>query len=374
MKRKNNLYFNSLKYDNANIMFKKIKKACRNREAVYNYSINKCTNIIDLLNKLYTGKYTFDKYRIFMIKDPKYRIIMSENVKDKLANHIVSKYILLPSLEPKLIDTNVATRKNKGSKYAFNKFLSYLDKLKYENKEIYVLKLDIKKYFYNIDHSILIKLLKRYIKDKYALYTLENIINSTNEEYVNNRINYLKELKIKDLMNSKLSKKEKEMKIDMVKSIPIYKKGKGLPIGNMTSQILAIFYLNDVDHYIKEVLKFKYYIRYMDDILIVDTDKEKLKKSFKLIEGEINKLNLELNSKSNLYKMSNGISFLGYKFIIKNNKTIIKYNNQTIRRIDRKLKILKEYDYELYEKSYGSYQGYFKYSNTKLKNKYFIEG
>lgn len=108
-------------------------------------------------------------------------------------------------------------------------------------------------------------------------------------------------------MNSKLSKKEQEIKIDMVKSIPMYEKGKGLPIGNMTSQILAIFYLNDVDHYIKEELKFKYYIRYMDDILIVDTDKEKLNKSFKLIEREINKLNLELNSKSNLYKMSNDL-------------------------------------------------------------------
>ena len=202
---------------------------------------------------------------------------------------------------------------------------------------------------------------------------MHNIIDSTNENYVNNRINYLKRLKIDDLKNSNLSKKEKEMKIDMVKSIPIYERGKGLPIGNMTSQILAIFYLNDVDHYIKEVLKFKYYIRYMDDLLIIDTDKEKLKKSFKLIEAEINKLNLELNSKSNLYKMSNGISFLGYKFIINNNKTIIKYNNQTIRRIDRKLKVLKEKDYELYKRSYGSYQGYFKSSNTKLRDKYFVK-
>ena len=108
----------------------------------------------------------------------------------------------------------------------------------------------------------------------------------------------------------------------------------------------------------------------MDDLLIIDTDKEKLKNAFNLIEKKINELKLELNSKSNLYKMSNGISFLGYKFVIKNNKIIIKYNNQTIRRIDRKLRNLKKYNEELYEKSYGSYQGYFKYSNTNLKNKY----
>ena len=73
----------------------------------------------------------------------------------------------------------------------------------------------------------------------------------------------------------------------------------------MTSQIFAIFYLNDVDHYIKEKLHFKYYVRYMDDLLIVDTDKEKLLKSFKLIENEINKLNLETNKKSNIYKIIN---------------------------------------------------------------------
>ena len=108
----------------------------------------------------------------------------------------------------------------------------------------------------------------------------------------------------------------------------------------------------------------------MDDLLIIDTDKEKLKNAKSLIEKKINELKLELNSKSNIYKMSNGISFLGYKFVIKNNKIIIKYNNQTIRRIDRKLRNLKKYDEELYEKSYGSYQGYFKCSNTGLKYKY----
>lgn len=113
----------------------------------------------------------------------------------------------------------------------------------------------------------------------------------------------------------------------------------------MTSQILAIFYLNDVDHYIKEELHFKHYIRYMDDLLIIDNDKEKLKESFKLIESEINKLNLEINKKSNIYKLSDGISFLGYKFKIdNNNKLVIRYNNGTIRRITKKLKYLKQND------------------------------
>ena len=79
---------------------------------------------------------------------------MSENIQDKLVNHLVSKYILLPALESKLIDTNVATRLGKGSSYAFNKFVKYIDILKYKKNEIYILKIDIKKYFYNIDHEI----------------------------------------------------------------------------------------------------------------------------------------------------------------------------------------------------------------------------
>lgn len=104
-------------------------------------------------------------------------------------------------------------------------------------------------------------------------------------------------------------------------------------------------------------------------LLIIYTDLNKLKNSFKLIEQEINKLNLSINSKSNIYKLSNGISFLGYTFKINNkNRLIIRYNNNTIRKITRKLKKLKQYDYEKYIKSSGSYQGYLCKSNTRFND------
>ena len=362
-----NLYNDMLKYEHVKSMFYKIKRNCKNKQAIYEYSLFLNSNIYKILELLYLHKYEFSRYRIFMIRDPKFRIIMSENINDKIVNHLVSKYILLRSLESKLIDTNVATRINKGSGYAFNKFVEYINKLRYKNKEIYILKIDIKKYFYNIDHDILISKVKKYIKDKNALRIIEEIINSTNMEYVNERINYLKDNKIKYINSLNISKKEKEIKINTIRSIPLYDYNKGLPIGNMTSQILGIFHLNDVDHYIKEKLKFKYYIRYMDDILIIDTDRDKLLKSFNLIEKEINKLNLEINSKSNLYMLSNGISFLGYVFKLnKNNKLIIRYNNNTIRRINKRLNDLYRYDNEKYVRSLGSYKGYFDKCNTKL--------
>ena len=263
MKSKKHLYNDILKYDNALEMYNKIKRSCRNRKAVYEFSLNLNTHIMNILLLLKERKYKFSRYKIFMIRDPKFRIIMSENIPDKLVNHLVSKHILLPALESKLIDTNVATRIDKGSGYAFNMFVKYINKLKYTKKEIYLLKIDIKKYFYNIDHEILKELVRKYIRDKDALDLLDVIIDSTNEEYVNKVINNLKEDKIKYINNLNITDREKNIKLKMISDIPLYQKGKGLPIGNMTSQILAIFYMNSVDHFIKENLGFKYYIRYM---------------------------------------------------------------------------------------------------------------
>ena len=371
MKSKKHLYNDILKYDNALEMYNKIKRSCRNRKAVYEFSLNLNTHIMNILMLLKERNYKFSRYKIFMIRDPKFRIIMSENIPDKLVNHLVSKHILLPALESKLIDTNVATRIDKGSGYAFNMFVKYINKLKYTKKEIYLLKIDIKKYFYNIDHEILKELVRKYIRDKDALDLLDVIIDSTNEEYVNKVINNLKEDKIKYINNLNITDREKNIKLKMIRDIPLYQKGKGLPIGNMTSQILAIFYMNSVDHFIKENLGFKYYIRYMDDLLIIDTDLDKLKNSFDLIVDEIRKLKLDINSKSNIYKLSNGISFLGYMFKLnKNNKLIVRYNNKTIRRINKRLKNLYKYDYEKYVNSYGSYKGYLYLSNTKLYSDY----
>ena len=91
----------------------------------------------------------------------------------------------------------------------------------------------------------------------------------------------------------------------------------------MTSQFLAIFYLNEIDHFIKEQLKCKYLIRYMDDILILDTDKDKLKYVWKVLKEWFKDVELELNKKSNIYRLSNKISFLGYTYKVCNDKLVI---------------------------------------------------
>lgn len=358
MKKSNNIYLDILKYENLLKQFYRIKSSCRNKKMIYNFEINLNQNVLTILKKLYNKNYIYSKYRIFIICKPKYRIIMSENMPDKMVNHLISEYVLLPFLEPKLIDTNVATRKAKGSGYTFNKILNYLNALSLEKKEIFVLKIDIKKYFYRINHEILMKLIKKYIKDQDCLNIIKYTIDTTNYDYINNKINELKAKEINKVNKLNISLKEKDLKINEITKLPIYQKGKGLPIGNMTSQILAIFYLNEVDHYIKEDLKCKYYIRYMDDLVILDNDYQKLVKIFKLIEKRINKLDLEINTKSNIYKVSEGFSFLGYTFKFKE-KLQIKCFNKTYYRIKRHLRKLKKTNEDKHNRSVASYKGYF---------------
>ncbi len=365
MKRKSNLYNEIVSYDRALEMFNIIKNNYKRKDNLYLFSKYLNCYLIEIVNLLKDNKYVWGKYHIFLINDPKYRIIMAESLPDKIVNHLVCKYILLPVIEPCLIDTNVATRENRGSSYAFSKIVKFFYKFDL-NKEVYVLKIDISKYFYNIDHDILMGMLERKIKDKKAMDIIRNIIDTTNREYVNNCINQLRYREIDRVKGLNISLREKEKKILELEKIPTYSYKKGLPIGNMTSQTLAIFYLNEVDYFIKEVLKFKYYIRYMDDLVIIDSDKNRLKESYFRIVNKIREYKLDVNAKYNIYRLSKGINFLGYNFKSNKGKLLIRYNNMTIRRINRSLKKKVNSDFELYLRSINSYKGYFIRCNTGL--------
>lgn len=370
MKRLNNLYDKMISYSNANYVFNRIKNNCHNKKRVFAFLKYKNSNIVDILFKLKNQDYTFSNFGIFLINEKKYRIIMSENINDKIVNQMISYFILLPSFK-NLIDTNIATRKNKGTSYGYKKINEYLKSIG-TDKEIYVLKIDIKKYFYNIDHKILYSMLEKRIKDKKALKIIKEMISLTNYNYVNNDIDRLINEEINRISKLNLNPNELEKKIIELNNIPRYKKDKGLSIGCLSNQLFAIFYLSEFDHYVKEVLKYKYYIRYMDDIYFFDTNKEKLENSFNLITNKLKELKLEVNNKSGIYRMQEGISFLGYTYYIKNSKIIIKYTNSTIRKIDRKLNKLYNSNFEYYYKSIRSYNGYFIRSNTKLyNNKYY---
>ena len=275
----------------------------------------------------------------------------------------------LECLENSLVSMNVATRKDKGSKEAYNLFIKYINKLMYKSKDIYVLKIDICKYFYNINHEILLNMVKEKIKDKEVIDFLSYILTSTNLEYVNNDIRRVVSNEKFRVSKKNISEFEKKKLYSELDSIPTYKSGYGFPIGNYSSQILAIFYLNKVDHFIKEVLGCKNYIRYMDDLVIIDTDYNKLKEYKKIITKEIVKYDLKVNEKSSIFKLKNGVNFLGYNFKVSKGM-VIRYRTDTIKRIKKKLKNLKVYDKDMYNKSYASYKGYFIMCNTSIRNQY----
>lgn len=373
MKRKNVLYENMISYNNILSVYKKIKNSTKNKKEVYNYELNLNQNLLDTLFSLSKSTYVFSKYNIFLVREPKYRLIMSESFPDKVVNHLFSKYVLSYALQSTLINSNVATRKDKGSKEAYRLFIKYTNKLIYEKKKNYVLKIDISKYFYNINHNILMNMVSEKIKDERVLNMLKVILDTTDNDYINKTILSVVNKEIYKVNKLNISTSEKEKLINELKSIPLYRKGYGLPIGNMSSQILAVFFLNKVDHFIKEKLGCKYYIRYMDDLVILGNDKEELKNIFESVSKYIESFDLNVNKKSGIYSLSNSVNFLGYNFKVFNNKLIIRYRSDTIKRVNKRLKNLKVYDNEMYLKSVASYKGYFLLCNTIVKDKYISE-
>lgn len=358
MKRANNIY-NDI-FDMKNIIYiydKRIKLNTKNKHKLEIFENNYVSNTYYIKKILESKKYIPGKYNIFMIKEPKIRLIMSQNVIDKVINHLVSEYFLVNILDKYLIPNNIATRKNKGTHYGIKILKKYLNELK--NKEFYILKFDISKYFYNLDHEIIKELLKKRIKDKEALNLLNLIIDSTDYEYVNKTINRLKEKEIEKINKKNINNKQKL--IEEIKNIPIYKKGKGLPIGNMTSQILAIYYLNELDHYIKDTLKVKY-IRYMDDGILMHESKEYLNYCLIKITNILDKYKLNLNKKTKIYHIKEGFDFLGFRYYIKNGKVIMKVKNQTKKKFKRKMRNL----YYLCSKNIISKEDFIQVRNSYL--------
>lgn len=300
MKRKGNLYNSICDYNNILNSYNEVCKNTRNERRVANLKEYKSIYISRIYDILKNKQYTVGPYNKFIIYEPKERLIVSQNVQDKIVNHLVARYILYPALLPCLLDINVASGKNMGTSKGLELARNFHQKCKIKYQNYYVLKCDISKFFANIDHDILKEKLLRRIKDKDALKIVFDIIDS-NEE--------------------------------------------GLFIGSMTSQILAIFYLNDMDHFIKENLKIKHYVRYQDDFLLFHESKDYLKFCLEEIRKFLDTQKLKLNIKTRIYKSTNNFLFLGRDT---NN------NYSRYRTVKRKLKS-KYFLYKNHKLSLGSF-------------------
>lgn len=344
----------------------------KNKMKIESFENHLFLHTINVKKMLMEENVKFHHYFIFLIKEPKYRIIMSQTIEDKIINHLVARYFLLDYFEPTLLDCNVATRKNKGGSYGIKLTKKYINMIKKEKKDIYYLKCDISKFFYNIDHNILKKIIRMKIKDPKALLLIDKIIDTTNENYISKYINKICTEEIERIKNLTITEAEKIKKIKEIEKIPRFKqKEKGIPIGNMTSQAFAIIYLNTLDHYIKENLHMKYYIRYMDDFVILDTDKERLRQIKEIIEDKLEKeFALKLNPKTHIGKLSNGLDFLGFRFVLKHDKLYMKLRTSTKKIFKKKLRIYNKLylenkvDYKKVESVLASYRGHIKTGDT----------
>lgn len=379
MKRKNNLYKKICDIDVIMNMYDNVIRInTKNKNKIQKFDNFYSCNIVRIKEILMNKNYIPGKYNIFLIREPKIRIIMSQEIEDKVINHLVAKYFLVDVFDKSMIDRNCATRIGKGTHYALKLFKQDYNYYLNKYKKFYILKLDISKYFYNIDHNIIKELVEHKIKDKNALKLICSIINSTNEEYINEEINKLKNNEKKKIMNSNCNNKKE--KIKELEQLPTYINGKGVCIGNMVSQVVATFYLDELDKYIRYELGIKAYARYMDDFYCIHENKEYLKECLNKIKTFLSKYKLTLNRKTKIYNSNENIEFLGFMFSSKNKNIRMKLTNKTKKKFKVKMrKKNKELlnniiNYEQYRNVKDSYKGHLSYENCNcLYNKYIVE-
>lgn len=266
MKRFNNLYENIYKTENIKACYYEVMRNTKNKRQVYKLQNNAENIIRTIYEELKNERYVVGKYNVFIIYEPKQRTIVSQGMKDKIVNHLIAREILYPAILPCLVPFNVASRPGMGTKKALEYLERYRRQFAAKNEKYFMLKCDISRFFLSIDHKILKKKVRRRIKDPRALKIVFNVIDSYST---------------------------------------------GIGIGSMTSQVLAIFYLNDLDHFIKEELKIKGYIRYQDDFLLFSESKEYLEVCLEKIKKFLEKEKLTLNGKTRIYSCNENICFLG---------------------------------------------------------------
>ena len=307
MKRATSLFNQIVSYENVRLAWLKARKGKRSKPVVRNFYKNVNLNLEKVQKNLKSNPPVLSSYTQFTIYDPKERVISVVPFVDRVMHHAIMN-VLEPVFERQFIFHAYACRKGKGSHKAVN----YAFKKARTHK--YFLKLDVRKYFDNIDHLVLKKLLSKIIKDVECLNLLFALIDS---------------------YGMVVSTGSTTASSDSTTA-----SGKGLPIGNLTSQFFANYYLSLLDHYVLEQLKPCGYVRYMDDFLLFDDSKEKLKIFLTQIENFCkNELILELKPPV-LGNCKNGASFLGY--LIKSDSVKL---TQKSRR--RKLAKLQRLNYEL---------------------------
>ena len=329
-----NVYCKNLTYEKLLKAHLDARKGKGSRKEIILFNLKQEDYIKYLLEKLENKTYKHGGYTVFYVTEPKLRKIEKSKYMDRIVHRWLVDNILKPYFIPRFIQTTYACIEGRGMHKAC---LDMQEMMKHCTRiwnNYYILKMDIAKYFDNIDKKILVSILEKRIKDKDVMWLINEIL------YAN-------------------------------------KREKGLEIGNYTSQMFANIYLNEYDWYVKRNLHIKYFSRYMDDsILLVKTKKEAIQALENIKRFLKENLNLELNSKTQIFKSSQGVNYCGYKI----NEYRLKIRDKGKKKLKKKIKYLR---YEIKNgrmtskdaKRYlAGHLGYLKIANTRnLELKIFEE-
>ena len=281
--------------------------------------------------ELQTRTYRPGGYRAFYVYEPKRRLIQTNSFKDKIVQHAFCDQVLYDALTKPFILDNYGSQVGKGTHFGLNRLRDFMREYYRKNgfsADGWVLKADVRHYFQSIRPDVLKKDVAKYLHDPDCLALACQIIDSTPD--------------------------------------PL-----GIPIGNQSSQIFALLYLNQLDHLCKEQLRFRYYGRYMDDFYIIHSDKLLLRQILKEIEAYIKPLGLRLNGKTQILPLKNGIDFLGFHtYLTQTGKVVRKVRAKSIDNMKRKIRKFRglvdsgKMTLDSVVQSYASWTGHISHGNT----------
>lgn len=280
-------------------LYKGLKEACRNirwKDSTVGYEHNALRNTYKLRQSLLNETYKIERYQRFTIYEPKVREIVATRLKDRQFQRSLCDNGLYEQITRSFIPDNCACMRGRGVDYTLNRITAHLRKFREKyGSDGWVLKCDIRHYFQSINHDVAKAAICKRVKDEQIARRACEIVDSFGGDT-------------------------------------------GIGLGSQVSQLVALAVLDDMDHYIKERLKVKYYVRYMDDMILIDPDKEFLRNCLKEIEAKLAELHLELNKKTCIYPLKQGVKMLQWRFIItKSGRIVRKMAKQKLSRQRRKM-------------------------------------
>jgi RNA-directed DNA polymerase len=306
MKRLGGIWPKLVSFENLLRAYRKARRGKRGRPGVAEFGLDLERELIALQRELDRGEYKPGAYRLFTIYDRKPRVIAAAPFRDRVVHHAAMN-LIEPPLDRTFISDSYACRRDKGVHAAVDRYQVWAQTYRY------VLKMDVRQYFPSIDHDLLKGKLRRYIKDRRILDLLDRIIDGSPN--VNAEPYYFPG---DDLFTPS------ERRV-------------GIPIGNLTSQFFANLYLDDLDHYIKQTLGVRPYLRYVDDMVLLDNDKCRLAEIRSAVRErlEVDRLRLHPN-KAHITRARDGLNLLGY-FVYPDHRLL---RNDNGHRFARKLRCL----------------------------------